>query len=78
MFFKLKPTPVAKVPQTSAVDPNVPVEARTEYAKGVAAVNAGNKEKLEEAVRHFEKAIKIEPKFLQAQIALGNCLMDLE
>jgi len=78
MFFKLNPSPVARVTQAPAVDPNVPAEARTEYAKGVEAVNAGSKQKLEEAVRHFEKAIKIEPKFLQAQIALGTAYMDLE
>jgi len=53
----------------------VPADAQTEYAKGQELLNNKN---ASNAVKNFEKAVAIYPKYLEAQIALGLTYMDLQ
>lgn len=81
LLFRLKEdvTPAKSSALTSPpIDPNVPAEARKEFEKAEAAVVSGRKEQLEEAVHHFEKAVSLYPKFVQAQLGLGTAYMDLQ
>jgi Tfp pilus assembly protein PilF len=55
----------------------IPAAAQKEFDKGVAALTEGGKEKTTFAVRCFEKAISIEPKFVEARLKLGTAYMDL-
>lgn len=79
-LFRLRPDPEAKAatPAASPSDPNVPSEARKAFDKGVEAIATGNKDKIEEGVRHLEKAVSLYPKFLEAQVKLGAAYMDLQ
>lgn len=65
-------------PTAPAMDPNVPAAARKEFEKGEAEVATGKKDRLEAAVQHFEKALNLYPKFVQAQLGLGTAYMDLQ
>lgn len=60
-----------------SIDANVPAAAQKEFDKGVAALAEGGKEKTAFAVRCFEKAIAIYPKFVEARLKLGTAHMDL-
>jgi tetratricopeptide (TPR) repeat protein len=53
----------------------VPADAQTEFAKGQSLLNNKN---AADAVKNFEKAVAIYPKYLEAQIALGLAYMDLQ
>jgi Tfp pilus assembly protein PilF len=53
---------------------NVPTEAQREFEKGQAASHDA---KIEEGIRHLEKAVSIYPNFLEAQLMLGTIYMDL-
>jgi Tfp pilus assembly protein PilF len=55
----------------------IPPAAQKEFDKGVAALGEGGKEKTAFAARCFEKAITIEPKFVEARLKLGTAYMDL-
>lgn len=57
------------------VDANVPAEARKEFESAEAAL-AGDK-RLDDGIRHLEKAIELYPKFLEAELRLGAAYMDL-
>jgi len=72
MMFRLKPETSTT---TSPVDPNTPPEADAEFQKAEAALTAG---KIEEEIRHLEKAVAIYPKFVQAELKLGSAYMDLK
>ena len=56
-----------------SIDANVPAAAQKEFDKGAAALAEGGKEKTEFAVRCFEKAVSIYPKFVEARLKLGHC-----
>src|SRR5260370_4336294 len=61
------------------VNANVPAEATREFDKGETALARGGGEaNLQEAVRHWEKAVSIYPAFLQAHLRLGTAYMDLK
>ncbi|HKP81932.1 MAG TPA: carboxypeptidase regulatory-like domain-containing protein [Pyrinomonadaceae bacterium] len=62
---------------SGSIDANVPAAAQKEFDKGVAALAEGSKEKTEFAVRCFEKAVSIYPKFVEARLKLGTAEMDL-
>ena len=62
----------------SVIDANIPVEAQDEFAKGQILLNKNSKEKVPEIIEHFEKAISIYPKYLEANILLGLVYMDLQ
>jgi Tfp pilus assembly protein PilF len=69
-------------PETSAsgagtINAQIPAAAQKEFDKGIAALGEGGKEKTAFAVRCFEKAISIEPKFVEARLKLGTAYMDL-
>jgi Tfp pilus assembly protein PilF len=59
------------------INAQIPPAAQKEFDKGVAALGEGNKEKTAFAVRCFEKAITIDPKFVEARLKLGTAYMDL-
>ena len=63
---------------TGSVDAKVPPAAQKEFDKGVGALAEGGKEKTAFAVKCFEKAIDIYPKFVEARLKLGTAQMDLE
>lgn len=77
-FFKLHSKGNAPTGGSAVLDANVPEGARKEFEKGEASVATGKKEQLPEASQHFEKALSIYPKFLQAQLRLGTIYMDLQ
>jgi len=60
-----------------SIDAKIPPAAQKEFDKGVAALGQGGKEKTTFAVRCFEKAISIDPKFVEARLKLGTSYMDL-
>jgi tetratricopeptide (TPR) repeat protein len=60
-----------------SIDANVPAAAQKEFDKGAVALAEGGKEKTEFAVRCFEKAVSIYPKFVEARLKLGTAHMDL-
>ena len=57
------------------IDASIPADAQTEFAKGQSLLNNKN---AADAVKDFEKAVSIYPKYLEAQIALGLSYMDLQ
>lgn len=57
------------------VNANVPAEARKEFEKGVTALL--NDKKFDEGIVHLEKAIKIYPPFIEAQLRLGTAYLDV-
>ena len=62
---------------TGTINASIPAAAQKEFDKGIAALTEGGKEKITFAVRCFEKAISIEPKFVEARLKLGTAYMDL-
>jgi tetratricopeptide (TPR) repeat protein len=71
-------TSPAVKPVNGSIDANVPAAAQKEFDKGTAALAEGGKDKTATAARHFEKAISIYPKFVEAHLKLGTAYMDLE
>jgi tetratricopeptide (TPR) repeat protein len=65
------------VARTGSIDVNVPAEAQKEFDKGEAALSEGGKDKTSFAVKCFEKAVSIHPKFIEARLKLGTAYMDL-
>ena len=63
---------------TGGIDANVPAAAQKEFDKGVAALAEGGNDKTSFAVKCFEKAVSIYPKFVEARLKLGTGYMDLE
>ncbi|HET8782467.1 MAG TPA: carboxypeptidase regulatory-like domain-containing protein, partial [Pyrinomonadaceae bacterium] len=62
---------------TGTVNANVPAAAQKEFDKGVEALAQGGKDKTALAARHFEKAVSLYPKFVEARLKLGTAYMDL-
>jgi tetratricopeptide (TPR) repeat protein len=56
------------------IDANVPSEARREFERGQSALF--EKKKPDEAIPHFEKAIQLYPRFVEANLSLGTAYMD--
>jgi tetratricopeptide (TPR) repeat protein len=78
MAIRLRPEArTTKTGSPSVVEANVPSEAQKEFDKAEAAIATGKKEAVEEAVRHYQRATSIYPKFVQAQLKLGTAYMDL-
>ena len=67
----------SSVSGAGTINAAIPAAAQKEFDKGVAALSEGKKEKTEFAARCFEKAISIEPKFVEARLKLGTAYMDL-
>ncbi|MCU1264418.1 MAG: repeat protein [Acidobacteria bacterium] len=59
---------------TKLVNASVPLEARKEFEKGELALLRDKK--IDEGIIHLEKAIRIYPKFIEAQLRLGTAYMD--
>ncbi len=70
-------SPKRAEPTPKVIDANVPQEARKEFERGEEALASGKKEKIEEGVRHLEKAVSLYPRFLEAQLKLATARMDL-
>jgi tetratricopeptide (TPR) repeat protein len=62
---------------TGVLDANVPAAARKEFEKGEERVATGKRDKIEEAVLYFERAIALYPQFVEARLRLGTTHMDL-
>ena len=60
-----------------SIDANVPPAAQKEFDKGLTALAEGGKDKTGLAARHFEKAVSVYPKFVEARLRLGTAYMDL-
>ena len=77
--FSLRPdkSRPAAAANPGVVDASVPADARQEFDAASKALATGKKEKLEESVRHLEKALTIYPRFSQAALMLGTVYMDL-
>jgi len=81
VLLQLLPDTSASSPTTSkpgTIDANVPAAAQKEFDKGVAALAEGRKDKTSFAVKCFEKAVSLYPKFVEARLKLGTGYMDLE
>lgn len=65
------------ISKPGSIDANVPAAAQKEFDKGVAALAEGGKDKTSFAVKCFEKAVSIYPKFVEARLKLGTGYMDL-
>jgi Tfp pilus assembly protein PilF len=65
-------------PATGVVNVNIPTEAAKEFEKGVTALAGGGNANLEDAIRHWEKAVSIYSKFAEAELRLGTAYMDLK
>jgi Tfp pilus assembly protein PilF len=62
---------------SGSINAQIPPAAQKEFDKGVAALGQGGKDNTAFAVRCFEKAISIEPKFVEARLKLATAYMDL-
>ena len=60
-----------------SIDANVPPAAQKEFDKDLAELAGGGKDKTALAARHFEKAVSLYPKFVEARLRLGAAYMDL-
>ena len=56
------------------IDARIPPEARAEYSRGRDALAKSNQA---EAIVHFQKALNLYSQFFEAQLLLGDALMDL-
>lgn len=65
------------ISKPGSIDANVPAAAQKEFDKGVTALADGGKDKTSFAVKCFEKAVSIYPKFVEARLKLGTGYMDL-
>jgi Flp pilus assembly protein TadD len=59
---------------TIVIDPKVPQEARAEFEKGRSEILSGSDPA--KGIPYLQKAVKIYPAFLQAQLLLGTAYMD--
>ena len=62
---------------TGTIDARIPPAAQKEFDKGVAALATNDKSHIATAIRYFEKAIAIDPQFVEARLKLGTACMDL-
>jgi tetratricopeptide (TPR) repeat protein len=79
LFFTLRPRPrssAAPRANPPVINANVPAEAAREFERAEAALASDTKDKEEIAIEHLRKALKIYPKFLQAQLRLGTLYLD--
>ena len=67
----------SSVNMSGTVDATIPAAAQKEFDKGVVALAEGGKEKTALAVKCFEKAVAIYPRFVEARLKLGTAYMDL-
>jgi tetratricopeptide (TPR) repeat protein len=65
------------ISKPGSIDANVPAAAQKEFDKGATALAEGGKDKTSFAVKCFEKAVSIYPKFVEARLKLGTGYMDL-
>jgi tetratricopeptide (TPR) repeat protein len=67
------------LPAPMVLDARVPPEARTEFEKGRALVyGEPNMTRLQEGLRHLERAVEIYPQFLEACVLLGLGYLDAQ
>ncbi len=72
------PSAIGAANPTGVVEAGVPPAAQKAFDKGETALATGTKEGLAEAAKHYEQAVAIYPKFVQAQLKLGTAYMDLQ
>lgn len=64
---------ITPMPDTPVIDARVPTEARSEFARGRAALH---EKKIKEALQHLEKAVQLYPDFFEAQFLIGTAHME--
>lgn len=77
MDVRLRPDPsTTRVEATppGVIDVRVPLEARREFDRATSALS--DPDRIEEGIAHLEKAILLFPKFLEAQLLLGNAYLE--
>jgi len=77
MDVRLTPDPsTTRVEATppGVIDVRVPLEARREFDRATSALS--DPDRIEEGIAHLEKAILLFPKFLEAQLVLGNVYLE--
>src|ERR1700741_3033944 len=77
VLLQLSREPSSTVTRTGSIDANVPAAAPKEFDKGTTALAEGGKDRVSIAVKCFEKAVAIYPKFVEALLKLGTGDMDL-
>lgn len=78
MAIRLRPdSSTPRIPRPPTVDANTPSEAIKEFEKGEAAIATGKKDDISVAIRHYQQALHIYPKFVEAQLKLGTAYGDL-
>lgn len=65
------PAPAKRNP---VVDANVPKAALNEFEKGLHAIS--QRKNIDEGILHFENAVRVYPKFVEAMLMLGTAYMD--
>lgn len=78
LVVESSPAPVTKMVSARVLDVTIPPEARKEFEQGESLINSGDKKKMSEGLRHFQRAINIHPGFLEAKLKLGTTHMDLK
>src|SRR5260370_6886909 len=62
---------------SALVDANVPAAAQKEFHLAETALGTGNRQGIEEGIRHLERAVSIYPRFVEAHLRLGTAWMYL-
>ena len=77
MFIQLRRDPSASgspAAPPGVIDARVPTIARREFEQGRDAL--GEEGRIDEAIKHLEKAIALYPKYLEAHVLLGSAYLD--
>jgi len=77
--FQLKrdESTTARARPPGVLNAKIPPAAQEEFAKAESALAGNTKESLAQGILHLERALKIYPTFVQAQLRLGTAYMDL-
>ncbi len=80
LTFRLRMDTKSTAPRrtTTVLDVRIAPEAQKEFEQAQAALASDKKESIQQGVAHLEKALKIDPQYLEAQLRLGTAYMDLQ
>jgi len=76
--LKLDTKSAGTVLHPATVNANVPPDAQKEFDKAQPLLTSDKKENKQEGIGYLEKALKIYPQYLDAELRLGTVYMDLE
>ncbi len=75
LLIELEPEESPSLAPSELLDARLPVEAIKEFEKGRAALRDG---KVEKAISHLEKAVRLHADFFDAQLLLGTAYLDAQ